>query len=75
MGVNRTTAVVVSSGDKSIGRGRLETLALQIGNVFETLTPQICEPTILIFAGDHGIAQSGVRHSYIVIAITRAYHM
>jgi len=40
--------------------GRLETLALQIGNVFETLTPQICEPTILIFAGDHGIAQAGV---------------
>lgn len=40
--------------------GRLETLALQIGSVFETLTPQICEPTILIFAADHGIAQSGV---------------
>lgn len=40
--------------------GRLETLALQIGNVFETLTPQICEPTILIFAADHGIAQAGV---------------
>lgn len=40
--------------------GRLETLALQIGSVFETLTPQICEPTILIFAADHGIAQAGV---------------
>lgn len=40
--------------------GRLEALALQIGSVFETLTPQICEPTILIFAADHGIAQSGV---------------
>lgn len=40
--------------------GRLESLALQIGSVFETLTPQICEPTILIFAGDHGIAQAGV---------------
>lgn len=40
--------------------GRLERLALQIGSVFETLTPQICQPTILIFAGDHGIAKAGV---------------
>lgn len=40
--------------------GRLETLALQVGCVFETLTPEIVQPTILIFAADHGVAQSGV---------------
>lgn len=40
--------------------GHLETLAFQIGSVLETLTPEIVQPTILIFAADHGIAQSGV---------------
>ena len=40
--------------------GGLETLAQQIGEVQQTLTPRLIKPTILVFAADHGIAAAGV---------------
>ena len=40
--------------------GRPEALALQIGLVLDTETPQLTQPQLVVFAADHGLAARGV---------------
>lgn len=44
--------------------GDLENIAAQIGCIQNTLTPSVTKPTMVVFAGDHGIATTGLVSQY-----------
>ncbi len=44
--------------------GRLEEIALQVGHIQGSVHPKISRPHIVVFAGDHGIAATGLVNPY-----------
>ncbi len=40
--------------------GRIEELAVRMATIQDTDQPELTRPTLVVFAGDHGIAQAGV---------------
>ena len=51
---------IVDQKTKPLGAlGRLETLAVHLGRIQGTTTPQITQPQIRVFAADHGLTKHG----------------
>ena len=51
----------IDSKTKPLGSlGRLETLAVQIGEILYTDKPVLAHPQMVVFAADHGLTAQGI---------------
>lgn len=59
--LHQALQAAIDNKTKPIGSlGRLEQLAVQLGLILQTSTPQLHDAQVLICAGDHGLAKRGV---------------
>lgn len=65
MDLRKQVQEIIDNKTKPVGSlGLLETIALKVAMVQQTLEPEIRQPHVVVFAGDHGIAKTGLVNPY-----------